>query len=91
MATVTMDLTGDAQSGYREIDITIEGDGAAIKVEGVWIAEQDVKRIERAIAAHQAAVRALKGQSCTECSESCNATWVPDHITDVNAFPDLEF
>ena len=80
-------------AGY--MDLVIEGGGVEITVAGVPLMPEDRERLVRALEAHNAALRALKGQSCTEscteCSESRNATWVPDHITDVNAFPDLRF
>lgn len=81
--------------GY--MTLVIEGGGVKITVADVYLTPEDREKLTRALDAHDAAISALKGKACTEsctnCNESCSATWVPDHIVDanINAFFELEF
>ena len=86
---------GDAAASMT---LVIEHGGVKITVADVYLTPEDRERVTRALDAHQAAVEVLQGiprctEPCTKCSESCNATWVPDHTVDanINAFSNLEF
>lgn len=75
VATLTItNLSWGRETDSNSINVVLEGDGISIRLTDIYIRGEDLDKILAAQAAHENALRTLKGKQCTDCGENCNAT-----------------